>query len=441
MMILDHFKAIKRSDPTLDLSKTVVLPGTSKQTCYDVTDRQKRFHDLVFASFQEAKAKEKLLKHCTTCTSGIVLLSEQLAGALSEVENVAREVNSGVIVLNTGYGCSLFAGNNVRMFLNCLDVALKVNERSHVIRLGDFLEEYFSTGRTCRCMCGFSAIILSNEGKRSFYITKLILGCPGHETMFCRYQEYRELRQHLVAGSNENKSPVSEVNVLPVESCLKWLQSIECDSTDNGRKLQELGAIAVNSKYLNSLNFRQINNDLRALKILCLKEADLIAEAAMMLGHSISKMSALEVLVIKGKNNQLGFSEMHALFGGFSKALPLRELELSCFHIKREGLCKLRGSFQFFPSRIVLRLNYLGMDAKDVRNLIEGVSFPDLFLLLFSGNPLGHGIRLIRKYIAGFPKLRQLNLYDTGCSEEDVKYMQSTCMFDVCIMPGIEKVL
>lgn len=510
MMVLDHFKAIKVLDPALDLSETIVLPGSSKQTCYDVVGRQKRFHDLVFASFQEAKSKERLLKHCTACTSGVLLLSEQLAEALLEVTDVAHEVNSGVIILNTGYGCSLFRGKHVKMFLERLDVTLKVNERSHAIQLGDFLKESVFTGLAGfgHCLCGFRGIVLLSEDKMSFYITDLILGCHWHEYWFCWYEEDYQFRRGL-AGLNEIRWPVSENNSLLVESCLKYLQSIECHQTDGERTLQKLGAIAENSQYLSSLNLRTDNDDVcyfleqikerhfctlelsnqgltstgvqnlaRLLprfnisrlslklsrctsvdvtslvtaisqssfncKILCLKEVDLNAKAAIMLGHSISQMTGLEVLVINGKNNDLGLPQMEALFGGISRKLPLRELELSCFRVQKAGLVFLRESFKFFPRLLVLRLNRLGMNAEDVCYLINDVSFPELLQLYLSENQLGHGITSIREHIAGLPNLFQLVLYDADCSEEDINCIIEAVrkvrpMFGVCTMTGLTK--
>lgn len=535
LLVLDHFNAIKLADPTLDLSKTIVLPGTSNHTCYDVTYQQERFHDLVFASFGEVQSKDGLLRRCIQCTGGMVLFSEQLLQNLLEVSNVC-EIHSGAIIfrkLKSDLPFSL--GKNLRTFLDGLGVAVRITERSEVLDLGDFYRKFLNCGFLC--MCDFSAILLINEDRMSFYITNLTVACEPHEFMFIGVpvgpspfyhhvaerinndQKYREsLRlEHLVPfsfpfdGESDTKSPVNEVNPVPVESCLKHLQSIECVSTPSKEMLHELGVIAAKSKYLNcvdlqvntdvcefleqvkernkrtvrisirhfhtptptgakqlaillpkfnnisalSLNLKHCNDVLvrnlvdaithNTLKILCLKEVDLTRNAAVVLGHSVCRMSALEILIINGKNNNLGHPQMQALFGGFCKELQLRELELSCFRVEKEGLRFLRGSFRFFPRLQVLQLDQLGMDSGDVCDLIASVSFPELHKLHFSKNHLDHGITSIKEHIVGFPKLIQLVLYEAGCSDEDINCINEAVkkvrpMFNVCTMSGLTKV-
>ena len=511
VMVLDHLNTIKLADPTLDLSKTVILPGTEKQPCYDVTYQQKSFHDLVFAAFVEAQSKEGLLRRCVLCTSGIVLLSEKLLENLLQV-NVTLEIQSGAIIfgkLKFDFHFSL--GKNLRMFLDSLGVALKITEGSEVLHLGDFYIKFLNCGFLC--MCDFSAVLLVNTDAISFYITDLVVACPSHESLFTgapvdpnpsyyliaeeinNDKEYRQkLRlEHLVPfsfpfeGRSDTESPVTEQILLPVESCLKYLQSIECVGTSSWELLHELGVIAAKSRYLNCIALQvrcdvyhflerlkerrscylrlsirdshtctptgmkqltgllpQFNNistlslNLKhcsdvavtslvnvithtSLKKLCLKEVNLTGNAAIALGRSVCRMPALEILIINGKNNSLRRPQMEALFGGFSRELPLRKLELSCFRVQKPGLRFLRGSFRFFPRLEVLYLNDLGMDAKDVCHLMNDMWFSELHQLHFSENRLGHGLSRVSPYIARLPNLIQLGLYNTGCSPEDVK--------------------
>ena len=453
VLVLDHFNSIKLADPSFDLSKTIILPGTGSHTCYDVTYRQKVFHDMVFGLFVEAQSKDGLLRRCIQCTSGMVLFSEQLLENVLDGRNVACEIHSGAIIfrkLKSDLPFSL--GKNLRSFLDGLGVAMRITEGSEVLDLGDFYRKFLNCG--VLCMCNFSAFLRINEDRMSFYITDLTVACEPHACMFtgCPVdpdpmiyfmvqsinndeKHSKSLRlEHLVPLSfpferdSSAKSVVNEINLVAVESCLKHLQSVECVSTCSKNLLHDLGVLAAKSKYLNcvdlkvetdvyefleqvkeptvrisirhfhtctptgaerlaillpkfnnisalSLNLKHCNDELvrtlvdafthnTTVKILCLKEVDLTGTAALVLGHSLSRMFALEVLIVNGKNNDLGLSQMQALFGRFSRELPLRELELSCFHVEKSGLRFLHESFRFFPRLQVLRLNQLGMDAE-----------------------------------------------------------------------------
>ena len=181
------------------------------------------------------------------------------------------------------------------------------------------------------------------------------------------------------------------------------------------------------------------------VKILRLKEVDLTGSAAVVPGHSLCQMFALEVLIINGKDNSMGLPQMRALFGGFSEESSLRELELNCFRVEKSGLRFLRESFRFFPRLRVLRLDELRMESEDVCHLIAGVNFPELYQLYFSKNHLSHGIRSIKEHIVGFPELVQLGLYEAGCCDEDISCINEAVkkvrpMFNVCAMKGLIKV-
>ena len=533
VLVLNHLNLIKLADPSLDLSKTIVLPGTSKHTCYDIPHQQEVFHDMVFALFEEAQSKDGLLRRCLQCTSGMVLFSKQLLQNVLEDRNVACEIHSGAIIfrkLKSDLPFSL--GKNLRSFLDGLGVAMRITEGSEVLDLGDFYRKFLNFG--VLCMCDFSAVLLINEDKKSFYITNLTVGCELHAAMFTGFlvdpdpitwlmeqsiinDEERSKSlglEHLVPFSfpferdSDTKSVVNEVNLEAVEPCLKHLQSVECVSTRSKKLLHDLGVLAAKSKYLNcvdlmvetdvcefleqvkeptvriyirhfrtctpavakrlanllpkfnnisalSLNLKHCNDVLvgtlveaithtTTVKILCLKEVDLTGSAAVLLGHSLSQMFALEVLIVNGKDNYLGLPQMQALFGGFSKELPLKELELSCFLVEKSGLRFLHESFRFFPKLQVLRLDQLGMVSEDVCHLIAGVNFPELQQLHFSKNRLRHGITSIKEHIVGFPSLMQLGLYGAGCLDEDIHCINETVkevrpMFNVCTMRGLIK--
>ena len=531
-LVLDHFNSIKLADPGLDLSKTIVLPGTSSHTCYDIPYRQEAFHDMVFRFFMEAQSKDGLLRRCIKCTSGMVIFSEQLLQNILEDRNVACEIHSARVIIfrKLKSNLSFSLGKNLRSFLDGLGVAIRITEGSEVLDLGDFYRKFLNCGFLCPC--DFSAVLMANEDRMSFYITDLTVACDSHEFMFtgCPVgpdpityfmveginndeERSKSLRlEHLVPLSfpferdSDANSVVNEVNLVAVESSLKHLQSVECDSTHSKELLHDLGVLAAKSKYLNrvdlkvktdvcefleqvkertvqisirhfhtctptgaerlaillpkfnnisalSLNLKHCNDVLvrtlvdgithsTTVKILCLKEVDLTGTAAVVLGHSLCQMFALEVLIVNGKNNILGLPQMQALFGGFSKELPLRELELSCFLVEKKGFRFLHESFRFLPSLQVLRLDQLGMNSEDVCRLIAGVNLPKLHKLHFSKNPLGHGITSIKEHIVDFPGLMQLGLYGAGCLDEDIDCIKETVkkvlpMFNVCTMTGL----
>ena len=76
MKILEHLKSVRDSDPTLDLTKTMpdVETETDVPLC-DVTDRHKRFSNLVHDCFREVRSKAELLSHLLDCTGGVICVT------------------------------------------------------------------------------------------------------------------------------------------------------------------------------------------------------------------------------------------------------------------------------------------------------------------------------------------------------------------------------
>jgi len=97
--------------------------------------------------------------------------------------------------------------------------------------------------------------------------------------------------------------------------------------------------------------------------------------AAAALGRSLPEMSSLETLVLTGMNGStVQAGEMEALFGGFTKTLPLRELTFSGFNV-RGCLAPLTKSFRFFTNLRELSLKELSMDEHDQCGLLESFGF------------------------------------------------------------------
>lgn len=518
-LVLQHLADVNREDRNLQFKQTVVLPGRSGETCYDLTYPQKRFHDLVFALFDEAQSKGGLLRHCLSCTDGVMLLSQRLVKNLLECKDNIIEMDQATVVFKMlGGDLSFSLEEDLRKFFDSFDLVVKVTECSQALQLGDFYRKFLNCGFLC--MCSFSAVLLASKGSLSFYVTDLCIACELHGLLLAGFnvdnhphhvvtailvdginqdrKRQRQLRlEHLVPlkfpfeSQSEVRSLASQQNLPSDEYLFKQLQSLQCVSLSSRKVLTALGDIAGRSKSFNSVklelakggefcdflepvkklkdcslqlsrrsldtctsagmkrlsnllpNFNNLSvlrlnlkdcskilvNQLVAVithstvKILQLNKVDLVENTAIVLGDSVCKMSALEVLVIEGKMNELGLGGMRALFGGFSRVIPLKELELSCFRVFNNGLRFLRNSFQFFPGMEELRLVNLELDDRDVGNLLSGVNFPELHKLILSKNRLGHGITSIVSHIVRFPKIFQLVLEDVNCSEEDKKFV------------------
>jgi len=122
----------------------------------------------------------------------------------------------------------------------------------------------------------------------------------------------------------------------------------------------------------------------------------------------------------------LQVEEMEALFGRFSKPMPLLQLTFSGFTV-RGCLAPLFRSLRFFPSLIELDLEKLNMDKHDLNGLLESFQFiPNLQELNLFGNPLGHAVTSIVPHVINLKNLRSLWIGYTGHSEEDLNYVRDT---------------
>ena len=111
------------------------------------------------------------------------------------------------------------------------------------------------------------------------------------------------------------------------------------------------------------------------LKELKLNGISLTPAAAAALGRSLPEMSSLETLVLTGMNGSaVQAEEMEALFGGFTKTLPLRKLTFSGFNV-RGCTAPLTKSFRFFTNLRELCLKELNMDEHDQCGLLESFGF------------------------------------------------------------------
>ena len=203
---LRHFKSVRISDPSLDLSKTVpdVKNGTDRPLS-DVTERQWKFSRLVFDSFELIESKAELSRACFDCLGEILLHSIE-----SPPEHVflkAKETNSWSLV----FGNEFSFGNLFLPAVFNLNKMVKTlaSGSSKILKVAEFLEKFENC--SCKFWCGFFSVLCFHNGQVYFYITHLGLFCEDHFRLFTDF----------VVPSNSVHSTSGPL-------CLKFLKTLEC---------------------------------------------------------------------------------------------------------------------------------------------------------------------------------------------------------------------
>ena len=203
---LRHFKSVRISDPSLDLSKTVpdVKNGTDRPLS-DVTERQWKFSRLVFDSFEQIESKAELSRACFDCLGEILLHSIE-----SPPEHVflkAKETNSWSLV----FGNEFSFGNLFLPAVFNLNKIVKTlaSGSSKILKVAEFLEKFENC--SCKFWCGFFSVLCFHNGQVYFYITHLGLFCEDHFRLFTDF----------VVPSNSVHSTSGPL-------CLKFLKTLEC---------------------------------------------------------------------------------------------------------------------------------------------------------------------------------------------------------------------
>ena len=439
--VFQHLTSVRISDPTLDLSKTIPDEGneTDVPLC-DVTDRHKRFIDLVYGSFKEVQSKAKLVKHWLDCIAGIIVITpdRHLPEFIPKVALV-NEVASCKALFFCGprYMSSLY---KFQEFFDCLCVPLIITENSAAPLIGDFLRQFKTVG--CE-KCYFDCVLRFHNGKAQFYITALVLYCDDHARVFTE--------------TTTVSTPSRSENSCSKESSLKFLRFLKCYRTVNAQTIKDLGMVFRNCKHLKELHFvgcgggmsdlldhirnpstcslyissvsssltsveaqklagvlPRFNNIIilklalvdccaavvnklvsgithKTLQKLSLRGISLTPLAAAALGRSLPELSSVEEFALTGVNGSiLQVEEMEALFGGMNKTFPALEwLTLRNFNAGG-SLAPFTKRVHFFPNLSKLDLASLNMDERDFRGLLESLrSIPNLRVLDLDGNSLG----------------------------------------------------
>ena len=426
--VLEHLKAVRISDPTVDLSKTI--PDVEAQTdvpLCDVTYRHDMFSDLAHNSFRQVQSKAELLSRFLDCTGGVVLVTTntRLSELIPNVKVLTKLAHNGVFLFNDisirgEGGEDLFKSLE---FLNCLQLPLRITEGSTVLTVEDLIKE----NRCCSVFrgCVLSFILCFRNGQFQFYITKLSLECDDLATLF--------------AGSTTISVPSNASRLCSEQSCLKFLSSLLCRYLSS-HTMKGLGAVIGNCKRLSRIEvasgddsicylLEQVRSPSKcSLKIggfysdPCLTSFGAVQLASLLprfhnvtvlklcvrywcdaaldtlvtsipyktlekltlrgiiptpaatkkLGQSLPEMSSLVELVLTGVDGSiLQAEQMEALFGGFNKTLSLlKQLTFSGFNV-RGCLAPLIKSLRFFPNLGDLRLEKLNIDEHDQCTLLK----------------------------------------------------------------------
>ena len=257
--VFQHLSSVRISDPTLDLSKTIpdVENETDVPLC-DVTDRQKRFSELVHHSFLEVQSKATLVRHWLDSTAGIILITDflQLPQHILKMTLLNEAPSYNVVffrrdhfdpVLRYADPMLLLKGKrhvsmlyDVLEFFGCLHVPLRITENSSALLIGDFLRQFKTVG--CENCC-FDCILRFHNGKAQFYITDLELRCYHHARLFTE----------TIAISTPSRS----TNLCSKQSCLKFLRYLSCVEIVIAQAFKDLGAVFRNCKHLKTIQFER----------------------------------------------------------------------------------------------------------------------------------------------------------------------------------------
>ena len=176
----------------------------------------------------------------------------------------------------------------------------------------------------------------------------------------------------------------------------------QCSLLESLRSIPDVTTLRVGSKPLvrgsccgAKLTLTPAYFQLMTSKTLDLNGISLTSKTSQSLGRLLPQMLSLTTLEFTGERDRsiLYAGEIEALFGGFSKILPLRLLDFGCFDL-RGSVAPITSSFCFFPSLVWLKLVDYNMDEHDLCGLLESLRFlPNLMELTIFGRESGHASR------------------------------------------------
>ena len=236
--VFRHFKSVRISDPSLDLSKAIPdVENETDEPLSDVTDRQETFIDLVLFLFAEVESEDELSSSCLDSLGNFVLVSDSFPNYLLEK---AMDTNSWSLVLNEDVPWRYGGDRNVMSTLNKI-IKILFSKGSQFLKVAQFLTEfrniYTFRSNTGSCSCRFSSVLCFRNGQVFFYVTHLELWCKKHARLFTD----NVVAPHVVHSTSG-------------QLCVKFLKTLECGGTRFSMK--SLGAVIKHCNHLERIVFK-----------------------------------------------------------------------------------------------------------------------------------------------------------------------------------------
>ena len=321
---LRHFKSVRISDPSLDLSKAIPHGGNKKDVPLNVvTSRQWKFNDMVLNSFGGVESKAELSHICLDCL-GSVLLSSQRS-LPKELVIKATDTNFFSLIIRK-------IGESLKI------VKILVSKSSKTFDFAVFLEKLENSLHSSLCHCWFASILCCRNGRVCFYITDLSLMCLHHARLFFDKVNFSVLSSALnflrcfnfdVAEYFDDSICHLLEQISNPHRCFYFIE--RCFLT-----LTSKGAV----KFASLLP--------RFQKVICLHLhlAECSADAVSKLIAAITEHKSLEVLQLSESN--LTSAEVESLSQSLPELTALRTLSLGCLtECSDEAVTKLVTSIKY----------------------------------------------------------------------------------------------
>ena len=178
--VFRHLKSVRISDPSLDLSKAVPdVENETDEPLSDVTERQRKFINLVLFLFAEVESEDELSSSCLDSLGNILFVSGSFPNYLLEK---AMDTNSWSLVLDEVEQLRQH-DRNVMSTLNKI-IKILFSKGSQFLKVAQFLTEWDNNFDHGLPWCDFSSVLCFRNDQVSFYITHLKVGCENHARLF-----------------------------------------------------------------------------------------------------------------------------------------------------------------------------------------------------------------------------------------------------------------